>query len=64
MHTVKIFICESVTSQIHESNFYMVRTVDNVSNLPALLYLANISEHLAEAGWVNILIYSQPASYD
>lgn len=40
------------------------RTVDNFPNLPALLYLANTFEHLSVAGWVNLLMYSQPASYD
>lgn len=64
MDTVKIVIYEHVTPQVHECNFFKGRAVDNFSNLPALLYLANTSEHLSVAGCVNLLMYSQPVSYD
>lgn len=54
----------NVTPQIYECNFFKGRTVDNFSNLLALLYLANTFEHLSVAGWVNLLMFSQPASCD
>lgn len=62
MDTVKIVIYEHVTPQVHECNFFKGRTIDNFPNLPALLYLANTFEHLSVVGWVNLLMYSQPAS--